>query len=56
MEIDVGVGVGHAVEMRSDVGGAVGVVVAMKVCGAVGNAVGVPEYKAEISAPLSTRL
>ena len=56
VEIDVGVGVGHVVEMRSDVGGAVGVVVAMKVCVAVGNAVGVPEYKAEISTPLSTRL
>jgi hypothetical protein len=43
VEIDVGVGVGHAIEIGSDVGGAVGVVVVIKVCGAVGNAVGAPE-------------
>ena len=56
VEIDVGVGVGHAVAMGSDVGGAVGGAVVIKVCRAVGNAVGVPEYKEEISAAPSTRL
>ncbi len=51
----IGVG-GPTFEMGSDVSEAVGGLVVMTVGGAVGNAVGVPEYKAEISAVLSTRL